>query len=355
MGEGSNTKSGLVVYYKSEFMNTKIDISIKTVLFALAVVAGLWVLIQIRDILFLLFIAFLLMTAIHPLVVFLERFRIPRILGILLVYAVVFGFFGFSFVGAIPALLSQSARLVAELPNFVARVLPYWNIDATAISQQIAPIGESIVKVTLGIFSNIITIVTVLVFTFYFLMERHHAQDIVTSLLGEQAAKQIMIVARSVERRLGAWVRGELLLMSCVGVLSFLGLTILQVDYALPLAILAGLLELVPMVGPIVAGIPAVLVALASSPLLAISVVALYIVVQQFENSVLVPVIMKQSVGFAPIITILALMIGGRLAGVVGAVLAVPVALVLQEVFQSILVRQQEARPKHATKNPPKS
>lgn len=321
-------------------MNTKIEISIKTIVFAVVLLSAMWLLFQIRDIVFLIFIAFLLMTAIHPLVVFLERLRLPRVVGILLVYAVVFGFFGVSLIGAVPALVVQSARLAQELPGFVARVLPYWNIDVSTISQQIAPISESVVKVTLGIFSNLVTVVTVLAFTFYFLMERSHADEILRSIVGETAAVQVMTILRAIERRLGSWVRGELLLMSFVGVFCFVGLTILHVEFALPLAILAGLLELVPMIGPTVSAIPAVLVALAVSPFLALSVAALYIIVQQVENNILVPVIMKKSVGFAPIITILALMIGGRLAGVVGAVLSIPVALVIQELLMVILSKQ---------------
>jgi len=325
----------------------KIEISIRTVLFTLALLAGLWLIGQILDILFLLFIAFLLMTALHPLVIFLERFRVPRFLGILLIYAIVFGFFGASLVGAVPTLVSQSAKLTAELPNFIARVLPYWNIDVTAISQQIQPIGESLVKVTLGIFSNILAVVTVLVFAFYFLLERRHADEILTSVFGSEVARQVLVVLRSIERRLGAWVLGQLILMIAIGVFSYIGLIILHIEYALPLAILAALLEIIPMVGPILSAIPAILVALATSPFLALSVVALYIIVQQLENNLLVPIIMKKSVGFAPIVTIIILMVGGRLAGIVGAVLSIPIALVVQEIVTSVLFKQ-------VTKNPSK-
>lgn len=321
----------------------KIEISIRTVIVTLAILAGFWVIGQILDIIFLLFIAFLVMTALHPLVLILERLRVPRFLGILFIYAVTFGLFGVSLVGAVPTLMNQSGTLISELPGFITRVLPYWNIDATAISQQIQPIGESLVKVTLGIFSNILAVVTVLVFTFYFLLERRHANDILTSIFGEIVAKQMLTILRSIERRLGAWVRGQLLLMTAVGILSYIGLLILHVEFALPLAILAGLLEIVPMVGPVLSAIPAILVALATSPLLALSVVSLYVIVQQLENNLLVPFIMKKSVGFAPLVTIILLMVGGRLSGLAGAVLSVPIALVVQEIATSMLV-------KHVTK-----
>ncbi len=335
-------------------MNSKIEISVKTILITLLMLLAGWVVFMIRDILFLLFIAFLLMTAIHPFVVFLERFKVPRVFGILLTYGIVFGVFGASLGSAVPALIIQSTKLVQELPSFIARIMPYWNIDVSMISQQIAPIGESVVKVTLSIFSNLVTLVTVLVFTFYFLIERKHADFVIQSIVGEGIAVQVMTMLRRVEVRLGSWIRGEMILMTSIGLLSFVGLSLLRIDYALPLAILAGTLELIPMIGPTVSAIPAILVALSISPLLALSVTAMYIVVQQLENNLLVPFVMKKSVGFPPIVTILVLMIGGRFAGVVGAILAIPVALVVQEIAMVYLFTESPESTSKGTKNPSK-
>ena len=320
-------------------MISKIEVSTKAILMGLAVIAGAWVVLQIRDILLLLFIAFLLMTAIHPLVVALQRIRIPRVFGILIVYAVIFGVFGISFAGALPALVIQVTKLITEFPSFIARVLPYWNIDAGTIGQQIAPLGENVVKLTVGIFSNAVAIMTVLVFAFYFLLEREHAEEMVTAMVGMGVAKDVMDVLRKVERRLGAWVRGELVLMIFVGIFSYIGLFLLRVDFALPLAIVAGVLEIVPLIGPTVSAVPAVLVALATSPLLAVSVVVLYFFIQQFENNVLVPIVMKKSIGLSPLITILSLMVGGKIAGIAGAVLSIPVMLIVQVLLTQFLTK----------------
>lgn len=335
-------------------MNRHYEISQRTILFLLALIAGLWLLFQIHEILFLLFIAFLIMTAIHPLVMFLERFSVPRFLSILFIYFVVFGLLGASLVSTLPALFVQFNRLIQLLPDFTSRILPYWNIDVRVITQQLAPISENVVRFTFSIFSNIATTLTVLVFTFYFLLERRHAEVILTEIFGETMAHRITIVLRNVERRLGTWVRGQLLLMFFVGLLCYIGLIILRVEFALPLAILAGILEIVPMIGPIMSAIPAIIVALATAttPFLALSVAALYFIVQQVENNFLVPVVMSKSVGFSPLITILALMIGGKLAGVAGAVLAVPIVLVIQVVINELLQAKAEEIPEIRTKNP---
>jgi len=125
--------------------------------------------------------------------------------------------------------------------------------------------------------------------------------------------------------------------MTCIGVLTYVGLLLLHVDFALPLAIIAGLLEIVPMIGPWLSAIPAVLVGLSISPIMALYVIILFVVVQQIESNLFVPMVMKRSVGLSPLITILALLIGGRLGGIGGALLAVPSVLVLQVILTSLL------------------
>lgn len=318
-------------------MINKVEISHRTILFTLCLLLGLWVLVQIRDILFLIFISFILMSALRPLVEGLSRFRIPRVVSILLIYTLVFGIFGVSIARTIPSLVVQYNRLIQALPSFLTKLVPYWKIDPSAFTQQIAPISENILRVTVGIFSNIVTTLTVLVFTFYFLLERRNTQAFLTSMMGEPAAFRVIEIVRIIEKRLGSWLHGQLFLMVLIGILVYVGLTLLHMEFALPLAIIAGVLEIVPLIGPIISGIPAVLIALATSPLLALSVGALYFIIQQLENQIVVPVVIRRSVGLSPIITIFALMVGGRLAGIVGAVLAVPIVIVLQEAISAYL------------------
>lgn len=315
----------------------KIEISHKTIIFTLVLVAVLWFLFQIKDILFLLFISFILMSALRPIVDKLSQFRIPRIVSVLFLYGVLFGLVGTALVGSIPTLVYQTTRFIYDIPGIAARILPYWRFDNQWLTQQIAPISENVVRVTVSIFSNVITTVTVLVFTFYFLLERNQIDRILSRLAGAEVSEHIMTVTGNIEERLGAWVLGQMSLMVFIGVLVFIGLTLLHINYALPLAILAGVLEIVPMIGPIFSAVPAVLVALTISPLLTLSVIALYFVIQQVENSLVVPFVMKRSVGLSPLVTIISLMIGGRLAGMQGVILSVPVVIVIQEVVRSFL------------------
>jgi len=248
-------------------------------------------------------------------------------------YILVFGVFGISLVGTIPSLVVQFVHLTQAFPSFISRVIPYWNVDMNAFSQQIAPLSQNLVKLTVGIFSNIITIVTVLVFTFYLLLERKNGEQLFASFVSEEMAKRVGRVVKNIEQRLGSWVQGQLFLMLIIGVVSYIGLLLLKIDFALPLAILAGLLEIVPTIGPIISAIPAVIIGLSMTPVTALLVALLFFLIHQSENTLVVPFVMKKSVGLPPLLTIIALMIGGKLAGIAGVVLAVPVVLIIQEIL----------------------
>ncbi|MBU4301116.1 MAG: AI-2E family transporter [Nanoarchaeota archaeon] len=316
-------------------MVSKIEISHKTIIFILILLAFVWLVLQIRDILFLLFIAFIVMAALRPAVDWLDNKKVPRFIGAFLMYILVFGVIGLSLAGIIPSLVVQFTKLTSIFPAILGKIVPYWNIDMSSITQQLAPIGENVLKLTIGIFSNIVTTFMVLVFAFYFLLERKYAHKFISGFLGEEQAGAIIETLLRIEQRLGSWVGGQLILMLSVGILSYIGLVVLGIEFALPLAIVAGILEIIPTIGPVVSSIPAIIVALSISPLYGLYTAILYIVIQQLENNILVPLIMKRSVGLHPLVTIVSLLVGARLGGIVGAILAVPTLLIIQELITS--------------------
>jgi predicted PurR-regulated permease PerM len=317
-------------------MPKKIEISHRTILFTLAVLAGSWLVLQIRDILYLLFIALILTTAIRPLVDRLVRFRLPRVLVILLLYVLLIGGISIVIGSMIPTIGSQSSRFITDLPSTIEKLAPSFGVNLRALTQEFAPLTQNILMVGVGIVTNIVTVVTILVFTFYFLLGVPHLEPSIEKFFGSENSKKLLNIMNDVENRLGAWARGQILLMVTIGVFVYIGLTLLRMDYALPLAVLAGMLEVIPMAGPIISAVPAVLFALTISPLFALSVAALYFVIQQFENHLIVPYVMRKSVGLSPVLTIVALMIGGRFEGIVGALLAVPAILVVQVILTHI-------------------
>lgn len=323
-------------------MSRTIEISHRTIVFTALFLLGLWFLYQIRTVILGLFISVLLMMAILPVVDFLARFKIPRALAILLTYVFIFGAFGLILAGVIPPLLDQTTALATRLPSYLEQ-LGVGGIDETLIRQQIAQIGAipaDLVRLTLSVFSNLVAVFTLLVITFYLLLERDHLDKHLAFLFGEGNEKKAKQFIDKLEDRLGRWVRGELVLMTIVGLLTYIGLRLLGVNFALPLALLAGILEIVPNIGPTIAAIPAVLAGLTISPVMGLAVAALYFLVQQLENSVIVPKVMERSVGVRPLLTIIALAVGFKLAGVIGAILAIPVVLVVQVIWREFFTQE---------------
>jgi len=314
-------------------MRTKIEISYKTIVFTVIFLLFLWLLNQVREIIFWIFIGFILMTAFKPWADYFEKWRIPRPLSVLVIYILFLGIIAYIATAVLPPLITQSAHLIQSLPAYIKSVLPFIQIDVQTLTQQIAPLGENIFKVTIGVFSNIIALFTIFMISFYMIIERKYLESHLADFLGAEGARQIVIIIKKIEEKLGAWVRGQLLLAFAIGLFTFIGLTILGIPFTLPLSILAGILEIVPFIGPIISAIPAILVALTFSPLLALTTAAAYFVIQQLEAHIVVPLVMKKAVGIPPLMTIISLMIGAKLAGISGALLAIPVVLVIETII----------------------
>jgi predicted PurR-regulated permease PerM len=327
-----------MVYYSC--MNQRIDITPRTMLTFIGILAGIWLLYSIRDILLLLLVSFIFMSALRPFVDVFEKIHVPRPIGIIVVYILVIGIFGISFGTMIPSLVGQVAGLFGKLPNVAERVIPGWQFDNKLFTDQIAPISENVVRFTVDMFSNIFSVFSVLVFTFYFLLERQHLKKLLNSTFGEKTSDIISTIIHTIEYKLGQWMRGQFILMLVIGVFTYIGLVWLRVDYALPLAIIAGMLEVVPIIGPVISAIPAVILSLAVSPFFALAVVILYFLIQQLENHIIVPLVMKKSTGLPPLVTLLSIMIGGRFAGLSGAILSVPIVLMLQIIIGYIITNR---------------
>ena len=278
-------------------MPERIEISTKAILLIFAFVTGLWLFITIHDILLLLFMAFVVMSALKTNVDYMVRRGINRTLAIACNYVIILCILAIFATIVLPPLVSESIRLAVHLPELINKFAPFININQDTILQQITPIGQNIAKLTIGVFSNIFTILTIMVFSFYFLHEHGNVRRFLSGFIGSVWADQTVEIVKKIEERMGAWVRGELILGFIIGISSYIGLLLLGVNFALPLALLAGVLELVPIIGPIISAIPAIIVAFPDSPLLALKVVILYTVIQQLENNFIVPTVMQKSVG----------------------------------------------------------
>jgi predicted PurR-regulated permease PerM len=314
----------------------KIEISYRTIVFAVLLLAGLYLLTLITDILLLLFVAIILTVAINPLVSRLESHGVPRTVSIALVYLLIIVVFAALVAAILPPLVSQITSLVSQI-DVPSQLIADLRLSTTNLEnlQILANQVNSIPKLFSVVgqaFNLLIIILTLFVISFYMLLERKNLHKHLIWLFGKnQSEKEAEHFINTFERQVGGWVRAELTLILFVAFFTFLILTILNIPYALPLAILAGLLELLPNIGPTLAAIPAIIIAyITTSPEMAIAVLVAYIVIQQVQNSFLIPYVMRRTVNIHPIITILLLLVGFRLGSVTGAVLAIPLYLAIK-------------------------
>lgn len=324
-----------------------VEISPKSIIRTIVILIAFVVAWQIRSILMSLLAAFILMTGFAYIADWFHARGLSKTVSALLAYGCLLAFLGVLLFLIIPPLLVQVREFVDNFPFYLTRIQEIYNDgvipqinNASVINILTDKIGSSLDDV-LGVFLNtiggILNFLTIAVLSFYLLIERDRIKNNVFLLFPHLPKERVTKLAHKIEQKVGAWVRGELILMLVVGTMTYVGLSLLRVEYALPLAIIAGLLEVVPVVGPVISSVPAILVALVTNPISAIGVVFLYVVVQQLENNIIVPEVMEAAVGLSPLLVILALLIGASLFGIAGAILAVPTVAIVQVIVSDMI------------------
>lgn len=324
-----------------------IDFSFKTVFVALASLAAIALIYYLRDILVLFLVSFILATVFEPGVNVLEKKRVPRWLSILALYAVVIGIV-FALVRLIvPPITAQVGQIVAHRTNYANQINSYIEKAPESVRISIHNFANSIPdKVStysstrifdnaFGIFSGFLGAITVFVIVFYLLSEKNTVENGLLFYLPEKSKERVKKVYRQVVEKVSFWAKGQLILSGSIFLLTFIGLSVLKVPYALTLALIAGVTEMLPVVGPFIGALPAIFLAFTVYPLLALWTGLLYLAVQQFENHVLVPQVMKRAVGLSPVAIIFSILVGAKLLGIIGVILAVPVTAGIMVIVES--------------------
>ena len=314
-----------------------IDVSYGTFLklAILAIAAGF--LFLVRELLLLIFIAIVIASALDPLVDWLHRRKIPRALTVLFVYIVLIGILVVIVSVLAPAVAEQIQELLTLAPEYLDKlaiwlggllsVSPQDLVNGDIVGSLTGTVSDSLAGVTDALSSTIrgfFSFLIVLVLAFYFSVQEDSFKGFIRSIVPSRHRLYVSDLTGRMQKQMGLWLRGQLILALVIFVLTFLVLSALHVPNALVLAMLAGLFEVVPYIGPILSAVPATLIAFTVSPLTAALVVVAYVIIQQLENHVLQPRIMGKVLGLNPLIVILAILIGAQLAGVLGAILAVP-------------------------------
>jgi predicted PurR-regulated permease PerM len=253
----------------------------------------------------------------------------------------------------VPPLVSELGDLASRLPGYYDRLLSSISHTSAFNDQVISSLQQlvesagsalasatgSLVSTLASIFGGFIQFVATFVIAFYLVVQENGLRRFIHSITPRSYQPRVDAAMGKIQEKLGAWLRGQLLLMLIIGVLVYVGLELLGMDYALVLGLWAGLTEIIPYVGPILGAIPGIFLALSMSPMDALWVGMLYLVAQQLENNLIVPMVMKRAVGLNPVISIVAVLVGARLGGVVGALMAIPlataIAVIVSDLFES--------------------
>lgn len=330
-----------------------IEFSPKTILWVIAAVLSLWLVVALKDVILTVVLAFILAMAISPLVDFLQKKKVPRALSVAGVILATIGLVVLVIRLVVPPFASELSNILANRTEYVLKITGYLqnlnpalrdNVTA-ALNNFLDSFGglnmSGFLTGAKGFFSGLIEVIVVFVLCFYLLLENKGVEGAVVAYVPKQHQKRVLSIYRKISSKMTSWLRGQVILGLIIFAISLVGLSILKVNYALTLAILAGLLEVLPIIGPLVAGGLAVLIALTQSPILALIVLAFYILIQQLENHILVPQVMKKSLGLNPIAVILAIIIGGKLLGFVGILIAVPIAAAIGVLLEEFVKKQE--------------
>ena len=332
---------------------TDISISTSTIIKLLLVLGGIAFVWFIRDIVAVFFVALLLAALIDPFADWFEKRKIPRGVGVLVVYIVLAVVLSVVLLLVIPPLVAQLADLGKSLALTFGDAKGYVD-DLLALSAEyglsesvsdgVAGLQTSITEglsrlfaTVAGAVGGVATLILVMVLAFYMVVEEGVAKKAFRHLAPKKYQPYLVGLAHRIQGKLSHWLRGQILLMLIVGALTYVGLLIIGVEYPLALGIFAGVAEIVPYAGPIIAAIPAIIIAFTVSPIKAVIVAVLYFAIQQLENSVLTPKIMQKSVGLNPLISLFALMVGFKIGGLVGALLAIPVATIVTVLLKDLV------------------
>jgi predicted PurR-regulated permease PerM len=329
------------------------------------VLAGIivWCAFLVRDVLLIIYVSGLLAIGFSPIIRLIERQkvlpigtrRLPRWLAILVLYVTIIGTLtGVGFM-VVPPLIEQSQQLVKALPEMFNRVQDFL-IAKGLLSEHLswqeavakAPSGGSgeavgtVLGAVAGVVGGLVGLLTILILTFYILVDADDLRDTMLRLFAPRERARVAAASRDITVKVSAWLGGQLLLGGIIGATSAIGLWLLGIPFFYVLALISGIGELIPVVGPILAAIPAVAVAATVSLNKVLLVVVFFIIQQQFENHVLVPKVMERQVGVSAVTVIVALLIGGKLLGIIGAILAVPSAAILQVVLAEIIAARDK-------------
>lgn len=326
----------------------KIHIAASTIVKTVLILLGFYLLYVLRDIALLIITSVVIAAAVEPATRWFTNHKIPRVPAVIVVYLVGLSALGGIVYFFVPAFVSEFLNFARSLPEYTRELQMLTggaesgilnqltqNLSTSELLSQVRELASrttgGVLQALSAIFGGVLSLLLVLVISFYLAAQQDGVKHFLQLVTPPSSQTYVLNLWARAQEKIGLWLQGQLLLGFIVGALVYVGLWLLGVPNALLLAVIAGVFELIPVFGPIISAVPAVLVAFTVSPTLGFLTIGLYVLVQQFENYLIQPMVVQKVVGISPLVAILALIIGGKLAGFLGVILSVPIAAVIME------------------------
>ena len=331
----------------------------KATLVILAVLLGAYLLYAIGNILLLFFIAFFIAAALDPLIDTMQHYRVPRAVGILLVYVVLFLLVALLFVLLVPLIAQQLLGLAGLINDFVISMSksPHWNLpfgeqirpyieelyravdlkvvavqlkdSVQVISGQLLNLGGNLWSIIMQVSNGLLNFILLLILVFFMTVDEKSIENFTISVFPERYSFYVTRRLQMIKEKIGEWIRGQLMVSIVAALITFVGLAVAGVEYSLLISLITGICMIVPVFGRVIAAVIVLPIVLSQSPALALYLIIYYFAVSQVENNILVPLLMNKAVGLSPIVIIFALMVGFQFMGVLGLILAIPLATIV--------------------------
>jgi predicted PurR-regulated permease PerM len=328
-----------------------IAITPSTMFVGVVIVLGFVLAYVLRDLLWVILTAVVLASAVEAPTARMVRWGMSRVLAVALLYLTVVVFLSAVFYFVVPPVLREANSFLTELPTYLETFnltsiegLPTKPGDGSALLGELAPLQSLLKSTSSGIlgaassvFGGLMSFVLIVVLSFYLAVLDQGIDDFLRIVTPMRHHTYILGLWRRAQRKIGRWFQGQLLLSVIIGVMIYIGLLILGVPHPALLALIAGILELIPVFGSILSAVPAVAVAtIAGGASLALLTIAMYVVVNQLEGNVIYPLVVQKVLGVSPLVVILAIIAGAQVGGFLGILIAVPVAAAVQEYVNDV-------------------
>jgi predicted PurR-regulated permease PerM len=334
-------------------MNQKLEISFETILKIAFAILIFYFLYLVRDILVFVFFGSIISILFNPAIDFLEEKRLPRVLATIFVYLLFFLFFGFLIYRLAPFFISEFQQFSQFFSQSLSKILPFLkfvglkNVKSfedlnKAIQEWLSTSSSSIFGAISSVFGGIFSAFSILALAFFFSLEKGEIEKKILNFLPPKYRDYIISLFEEVQKKVSAWFGLRILSCIFVGILTLVSCLLLKIDYPFSLSFLAGFLELIPVLGPILAAFVLSLFVFLESPTKALFIFLIFFFIQQIEGNILTPVLAKKIVKLPSVLVLISLMIGGKIFGFLGAVLAIPLFGFLFEFFSDFFKKQYE-------------